>query len=228
MAVIAIIPARGGSKRVPNKNLRDFKGQPLIAWSIKAAKQCPDIDDIVVSTDSKEIASVAKHFGAKSFLRPASLSDDFTSAYDVMQHVYLQQLDTKPEYLVLLQPTSPLREKNLLSIGIEEIKQDDSIDRLIEVNSLRLFSGKVELDIWTADYPEDKRSQDIEETFFPSGRLFIYRSKTTVEQNQSEGKTKAIIGDYEKNINIDYEHDFEKLEFVYKTYESKYSHLLGG
>jgi CMP-N-acetylneuraminic acid synthetase len=227
MRVVAIIPARGGSKRIPKKNLRKFKGQPLIAWSINAAKSCSKITDVIVSTDSVDISTEAENYGAKVLMRPKSLADDFTSAYNVMEHIYHEQMDSKPEYLLILQPTSPLRESDLLEKGINMIQQDESIDRVIEVNSLRLFSGDVVDNLWIPDYPEDKRSQDISETFFPSGRLYVYRSKTTVEESQPEGRTMVIKGNFEQNINIDYESDFEKLDFVYKKYESKYKYLLG-
>jgi CMP-N,N'-diacetyllegionaminic acid synthase len=226
MSNVAIIPARGGSKRVINKNLREFKGLPLLAWSISAAKSSKLVDDVIVSSDCHNILAVAKECGAIAMKRPADLADDFSSAYEVARYVYLNQLDTKPDYVILLQPTSPLREIQLIESGIKAIEKDNSIDRVMEVNSLKLFSGKVVNNIWMSDYPEDKRSQDIEETYFPSGRLYVYRAKTTMDINESEGNTSIILGDYERNINIDYESDFKKLDFVYNNYKSDYEHLL--
>jgi CMP-N,N'-diacetyllegionaminic acid synthase len=199
---------------------------PLIAWSINAAKSSKLIDQVIVSTDCNSILATAKKFGAIALKRPSDLADDFTSAYEVARYVYLNQIEQKPNYVVLLQPTSPLREKDLIDNGIKAIQEDNSIDRVIEVNSLRLFSGKVMKNIWIPDYPEDKRSQDIHETFFPSGRLYIYRAKTAMEKHEAEGNTKVILGNYERNVNIDYECDFEKLDFVYRNHEFDYIHLL--
>ena len=226
MSNVAIIPARGGSKRVVNKNIREFRGLPLLAWSISSAKLSKQVDEVVVSSDCKNILSVAREYGAIAMKRPVDLADDISSAYAAVRYVYLNQLDEKPDYVTVLQPTSPLRESQLIEHGIKAIEKDDSIDRVMEVNSLKLFSGRVQNKIWVPDYPEDMRSQDIEETFFPSGRLYIYRAKTTMEINESEGKTSIILGDYQRNINIDYESDFEKLDFVYNNYKSDYKHLL--
>lgn len=106
--VLALIPARGGSKGIPGKNIVDVAGKPLIAWTIEAASACPRIDSIVISTDDPAIAAEAARFGcAAPFMRPAELASDEASTIDVVLHV----LDRLPgfEILVLLQPTSPLR-----------------------------------------------------------------------------------------------------------------------
>ena len=93
MKILSIIPARGGSKRVVNKNLRQYKGMPLIAWSINAAKSSKLIDQVIVSTDCNSILATAKKFGAIALKRPSDLADDFTSAYEVARYVYLNQIE---------------------------------------------------------------------------------------------------------------------------------------
>jgi CMP-N,N'-diacetyllegionaminic acid synthase len=110
---LAVIPARGGSKRVPRKNIQPVGGRPLIAWTIEAARSAPGITRIVVSTDSVEIADVSKHYGAEvPMLRPSSLARDETPGIEPVVHAleWLDQHDHyRPDCVVLLQPTSPLR-----------------------------------------------------------------------------------------------------------------------
>ena len=121
--VLAIIPARGGSKGLPGKNIRELCGKPLIAWTIEKAKKSTHLDMILVTTDSPEIANTAKKYGADApFIRPADLASDHASTYDVIQHALTYYRETEGQefdYTVLLEPTSPLRE-------------DDDIDRMLE------------------------------------------------------------------------------------------------
>jgi CMP-N-acetylneuraminic acid synthetase len=227
VSIIVVIPVRGGSKRVPQKNIRKFQGMPLLAWSIRAAQHCKLVDEIYVSTDDQQIADIATQYGAKVLWRPEVLASDVANTFDVLKYVYYEQLSCSPELLVLLQATSPLREENLIFKGIKSFLSDDSTDRLMEVNGVKLFSGKVLDGIWKGDYPEETRSQDLPTTYIPSGRLYIYRCISTLEKNLPEGhKTRVIVGDYETNINIDYESDFDKLNFVYSRYEKRYNYLL--
>ncbi len=120
--VLTLIPARAGSKRLPGKNLRMLSGKPLIAWSIEAAKKCPQVDRIIVSTDNPEIARIARRWGAETpFLRPAKLSTDHASSMSVVFHA-LDQLGKNNETydsVVLLQPTSPLRTSEHLTAAVD-------------------------------------------------------------------------------------------------------------
>src|SRR5919201_6543515 len=109
--ILALIPARGGSKGIPRKNILNFAGYPLIAWSIAAAKQASCITRVIVSTDDEEIASVARKYGAETpFLRPSEFAQDNTTDLPVFQHA-LQWLDEhegyQPEIVIQLRPTSP-------------------------------------------------------------------------------------------------------------------------
>jgi CMP-N,N'-diacetyllegionaminic acid synthase len=111
--VLAIIPARGGSKGLPGKNMKEICGRPLIAWSIAQAKDCKHIHRIVVSTDDDQIAKLASGYGAEvPFMRPVELSSDTASTIDVIVHAlcwFKKYEHYRPEYVLLLQPTSPLR-----------------------------------------------------------------------------------------------------------------------
>ena len=113
---LALIPARGGSKGIPRKNIRSFAGFPLIAWSIAAAKQAASVTRIIVSTDDEEIAAIAREHGAEApFLRPAEFAQDNTTDLPVFKHA-LQWLEAnesyQPEIVIQLRPTSPIRPKN--------------------------------------------------------------------------------------------------------------------
>ncbi len=112
--ILAVIPARGGSKGVPGKNIKDLYGQPLISYTIQAALDCKKIDRVVVSTDSEEIAGVAKKYGADvPFLRPAALAMDTSKTIDAVMDV-LERLQETYEYVVLLQPTSRFVPRRIL------------------------------------------------------------------------------------------------------------------
>ena len=128
---------------------------------------------------------------------------------------------------MLLQATSPLRESDLVSNCIKKMINNKSADRLIELNSLALATGKIESDYWTGDFPEQTRSQDLPMLYFPSGRIYVYRTSKTLALDDPNGKNTAfVIGDYETNVNIDYESDFDKLDFVYSRNSSVYKYLL--
>lgn len=227
---ICVIPARAGSKRVPKKNIREFMGQPLLVWSIKAALRSQVIHKVIVSTDDPAAIDIASDYGVEVCNRPVTLAGDYASTFDVLKHVYTVDCVERgwnPEILVLLQVTSPLREIKLIDEGVAKLASDDNMDRLVELNQLTLASGKISGGYWTCDFPEDTRSQELPVISFPSGRLFIYRTNSTIAKNTETGsRTGFIIGDYEKNINIDHESDFQKLEFVYRFNSSDYRHLL--
>ena len=120
--VLALIPARAGSKRIVNKNIKLFAGKPLIAWTIEAAKVCENITDIVVSTDGEDIAAIAKQYGAEiPFMRPDNLSSDTALSIDVVLHAidFLSESGRDYDLLLLLQPTSPLRSTSDISTAID-------------------------------------------------------------------------------------------------------------
>ncbi len=111
---LAIIPARGGSKGLPGKNIKELGGKPLIAWSIEAGLKSKYLDEVMVTTDSEEIASIAKQYGATvPFIRPEYLSNDTATTFDAVKHTidfYRTEFKKEFNYIVLLEPTSPLRE----------------------------------------------------------------------------------------------------------------------
>jgi CMP-N,N'-diacetyllegionaminic acid synthase len=192
--VLALIPARGGSKGLPRKNIRPLCGKPLIVWTIDSAKRSQYLDMVLVTTDSPEIAEISKSAGAYvPFLRPAEIATDKASTYDAVQHAvdYLKKNEAQTfDYVVLLEPTSPLRE-------------DDDIDRMLtqlDVNSADFDSiisvGEVDehpsivkrlnglhLEPFCPDLPQTTRRQDNEAAYFPYGVAYITKTDALLQEN---------------------------------------------
>ena len=112
MRTVAIIPARGGSKGIPRKNIIDFCGYPLVSWTIACARRCPRIDAVYVSTDDAEIAEVSRHYGAEIIERPANIAGDTSSSESAVIHAceVIRQKNLLPDAVIMMQATSPLRE----------------------------------------------------------------------------------------------------------------------
>ena len=134
---LALIPARGGSKGLPGKNIMPLAGKPVIAWSIEQALNSRCIDKVLVSTDSREIASIARKYGAEvPFLRPKALAADTSSTFDVISHAvdFLRKQGEEFDYIALVEPTSPLRANADLDRAIKSlIDHEDKADSLVSV-----------------------------------------------------------------------------------------------
>ncbi len=187
---VAIIPARGGSKRIPRKNIREFCGKPMIAWSIEAAKASGCFERIIVSTDDVEIADVAKRRGAEvPFLRPDELSDDYTGTLPVIRHAvdWLEQNGDPIEYACCIYATAPFISPEDLKRGWELIQQENSsyafsvtsyafpIQRAIRITE----SGRVAM-----FSPEhfNTRSQDLEEAWHDAGQFYWGTAEAWLEE----------------------------------------------
>ncbi len=183
--IIAIIPARGGSKGLPKKNIKDICGKPLIVWSIEHAQHSKYVDEIFVSTDSEEIAEVSKKFGCPvPFLRPAHLATDLASPVDaVMDLLKKLEKDGKNfDYLILLQPTSPLREKDDVDKMIELLhKNANSKDGLCSMGEAVVTPYKMKKirgqDVlpFMENIKGESRRQDLESVYFPFGVGYVVK-----------------------------------------------------
>lgn len=184
--VIAIIPARGGSKGLPRKNIRTLLGKPLIAWSIEQAKICKYIDRVIVSSEDEEILNIAKDYGADTIRRPMELAKDYTPTSDVIMHVldFLNKNGEFYEILVLLEPTSPLRKRDDLTKSIEKfVKYYDKADSLVSLGEVHLenpFVCKViENGVVRPLIETDKviyQRQKYPKVYFPYGVVYIVKS----------------------------------------------------
>lgn len=191
--LLAVIPARGGSKGLPGKNIKSLCGKPLIAWSIEAGLGSKYIDEVMVTTDSEEIAGVARAFGASvPFLRPPELASDTATSFDAVKHVieyYDRNLHKHFDYIVLLEPTSPLRDKSDLDGMIEKISSMDSeynaIVSLGEVHAHPSIMKKIagnEIEPYCKELVMVTRRQDNDIAYFPYGVAYIVKTKTLLEE----------------------------------------------
>ena len=180
--VLGLITARGGSKGLPGKNIRPLCGKPLIAWTIEAGERASAIDDLVLSTDSEEIVEVARRHGAEvPFLRPAELASDTASSIDVVMHAldWLRAKGREYDLLVLLEPTSPLREaadidaalRQMLDAGAVAIAGVCRADTVHPAFMFRRGRGE-RLEPFMQKSAESLRRQDVEPLFFLEGSVY--------------------------------------------------------
>ncbi len=224
--IIAIIPARGGSKGIQNKNLKQVKGHPLLAWSIAAARAAQNVDRIIVSTDSEAIAEIAKQYGAEvPFLRPAEIADDQSRDLSFLQHAldwFLKNENTVPEYVIQLRPTSPLRTGQIIDEAIEKMQSNIAADSLRVVTKAPITPYKM----WTfgddnqlypllalknVAEPFNEPRQSLPQIHWQIGTLDVIRSRTILEQNSVSGK--IILGLEVPNtwaLDIDHVEDLER------------------
>lgn len=193
-ATLAIIPARGGSKGLPGKNVRELCGKPLIAWSIEKARKSRFLDRVVVSTDDARIAQVARDFGAEvPFLRPPELAIDTASTYDVIRHAlshYGERHGEQFAYTVLLEPTSPLREDDDIDRALRLLHDHagdyDSLVSMGQVTEhpsiMKRLVGKG-FEPFCPELALTTRRQDNPAAYFPYGVAYIAKTQTLLEEN---------------------------------------------
>ena len=217
MKTIAIIPARGGSKRLPNKNILSLGGIPLIAHSILyAQKNSAIIDEIYVSTDDATIKKIALDYGAKVIDRPENLSGDFEPTVSALKHV-LESIEGGVETVVLLQATNPLRPQNLLSAAFE-VYQKGNYDNLFTVSRNHHKLGKIsENKFHPFNYTIGQRSQDLEPLFFENGLLYITKASLIfddiiISENAFPFEQNSIFA----NVDIDTQDDLEYANYLLK------------
>lgn len=191
--VLAVVPARGGSKGLPGKNILKMCGKPLIAWTIEKAKMSKYLDMVLVTTDSQEIADISKHFGAYvPFLRPAELATDKSSTYDALRHslTYLKQEGRIFDYIVLLEPTSPLREDDDIDRMLEQlVAMENVFDSIISIGEIdehpsivKRLSG-LRLEPFCPELLQTSRRQDNELAYFPYGVAYIAKTDVLLAEN---------------------------------------------
>jgi CMP-N-acetylneuraminic acid synthetase len=222
MSVVAVIPARAGSKGLPGKNIRKFRGVPLLGLAIQRAKECSAIDRIVVSTDSKEYARLAREFGAEvPFLRPAELATDSANDLVTFQHCLkaLHSLGYSPELVVHLRPTYPLRTPAQISECIRMLQADReaesvrsvSISRYSPYKTYKIASNRLapvaECGIEEA-YNQPR--QNLPDTYEHNGAIDVVRAKVVLGGSMSGRVIVPFI--MEHNFDIDTLADFEEAE----------------
>lgn len=220
--VLGIIPARGGSKGVPRKNIKPLLGKPLIAWTIEAAKQSMYIDSLVLSSEDPEIIQVAKDWGCEApFIRPEELARDETSGMEPVFHA-LKQLPGY-EYVVLLQPTSPLRQAEDIDACLIECLDPDTPACVSVVETVKSpywmysLNDKGRLDPLLKNNPGYERRQDTPKTFALNGAVYTAKTAFFLEKMAFVTEfTKAYVMPDERSLDMDSELDFVYAELLLK------------
>lgn len=221
--VVAVIPARGGSKTVPGKNLRDLAGKPLIVWTLELAASIPEIDRVIVSTDSAEIALVAHEQGAETYLRPASLATDTALVLDAVLDLSLRlgEEGESAVYGLLLEPTSPFRRGADVQACLSRLHRDglDSVATFkpADLNphrAWRIQEGAPECFV-EGSVPWLPRQQ-LPEAYQLSGEVYAFRLDRLATSNHGLlfGRTGAVIVDGQASLDIDDERDFRLAELI--------------
>jgi D-3-phosphoglycerate dehydrogenase / 2-oxoglutarate reductase len=216
MRTIGVIPARGGSKGIPRKNLVALLGKPILAYTIEAAKSSKLLTDLVVSTDDEEIAAVAAHWGAHvPFMRPAELATDAALSLPVVQHAVLEMEKLKDhtyDVAVMLQPTTPLRSTEDIDAGIQLLLDTgaDSVISVVEVSGhhpfrmKRLVRDNVLINYIDQGFEDMRPRQQLPSVYIRSGALYVVRRSTLVEQDSFVGADcRAYVMPEERTVNID-------------------------
>lgn len=222
--MIAIIPARGGSKGLPGKNVKDLLGKPMIAYTVEEALQSEYISDVIISTDCKEIEKVALEYGAKSlFLRPDYLASDTAKAVD--NYIYtIDRLNSEFDYdikdFIVLQPTSPLRKVKDIDGAIKLFKERDADSVVsyteeyhpIEWHKHITDEGKFE------NIFEEKllNRQDIKPSYFPNGAVFVFSYDLIKQEKYYNENSYAYIMPRSRSMDVDTIEDFKYIEFLMK------------
>lgn len=223
--VVAIIPARGGSRGIPRKNVRLLCGKPLIAYTIETALSSELVDRVVVSTEDEEIAEVSKKYGAEVIRRPGELAQDDTPSLPVYQHAirHLEKMeDYRPEIIVILQPTSPLRIVEDIDRAIEGFLEAkyDSIVSVCEVEHpphwMYTLAGN-RLKPVMKDGENVTRRQDAPKVYRLNGAVYVTSREIIMKENRLLGRdTRAHIMPLERSIDIDTELDFKLADLLMK------------
>jgi len=219
MKNIAIIPARGGSKRLPQKNIKLLDGIPLLSFSILFAKANSDIiDEIYVSTDDEGIKKVALQYGAKVIDRPENISGDLEPTVSALKHV-LENIDSEVENVILLQSTNPVRPEHLLKDTFD-VYQKESCNSLFTVSRNHKKFGKIiDQKFVPYNYKFGQRSQDIEPLYFENGLLYITKASLILENIIiSEDAFPFEIDHIFASVDIDTQEDFDYAKYLYHTH----------
>lgn len=226
--ILALIPARGGSKGIPRKNIKLLAGKPLIAYTIEAAKKCKYLDRVIVSTEDKEIAEISKSYGAEVIKRPKIWATDRAKFADAIPHhlKVLQKENWIPEIIVELQPTFPLRTVNDINKAVELFLENGCESVVVSVcepsHPLQWSfkkKGKYLKPVFGWKYFKGIIRQKVEKTYIPNGAIFISTPKT-VQLNRSFYSKKILpyIMSPERNVDIDNEIDLKLAKLLIKKH----------
>lgn len=226
---IAIIPARGGSKRVPRKNIKEFYGQPMIAYAINAAMQCQIFDKVIVSTDDLEIAAIAKRYGAEiPFIRPKNLADDHTPTVPVVAHAIekLKEYSCFPEYVCCIYPAVPFIHTEDITAAFELLSKSNTgysypitefpsvIQRAMKRNSQGLLKPLNPQYEWT-------RTQDLEKCYYDAGQFYWGKVCAWLGGLGLQSNGVGLIIPQWRSVDIDTMEDWRRAEIIFASLKAE-------
>lgn len=227
--LLAIIPARSGSKGIPRKNIKSLKGKPLIAHSIASACHSTHLDRCMLSTDDEEIATIAREYNAEvPFRRPEQLALDETPSIEVVRNL-LDRLQNEqqyePDYIMMLQPTSPLRTSEDIDRAIEKLLSDEESASLLSVKSVEehpdwMYHIQQNQLIPYHKQPEEAadRRQDLDTLYYPNGAIYLCRTKDLREEHTlTPDPILPYVMPPERSVDIDDEFDWKLTEFLMES-----------
>jgi pseudaminic acid cytidylyltransferase len=223
---LAVIPARGGSKRIPRKNIRPFAGKPMIAFAIDAAMASGQFEHVVVSTDDAEIAEIARQRGAEvPFLRPKELSDDFTPTVPVIAHAIraCSDLGWNTDLTCCIYPGVPMIEANDLKVARARIEETGALYAFpvaqFPAAIQRALRRDVQSGMATPFNPEhvNTRTQDLEPAYFDAGQFYWGRRYAWLEGHSIHGNGATIVLPEWRVVDIDTPDDWARAELLYKA-----------
>lgn len=224
MNICSIITARGGSKGIPRKNIKNLNGKPVVGYSIEASISCDLVKNTYVTTEDEEIATISREFGAEVIDRPQELAADNSSSVDVVLHAldYLEKNEESFDFFVLLQPTSPLRTaidiENAINLFVD--KECDALISVCEIDHASMLSLTLNNEFLVPNCDEEflnTRRQDLPTYYSPNGAIYI----TTYESLKNNRtfipeKTIPYVMPKERSVDLDTSFDFKLVEFLLK------------
>ena len=224
--MIAVIPARGGSKRLPRKNILPFAGSPLLCHSVALARSLSIIDRVCVSTDDAETARVAREAGAEVILRPPELAADRSTTASAIRHALLTLAESgaRPDAVITLQPNCPLRPAELVTDAIDLFRREKA-DSVVTVTKSHHKLGPIENGRFVPAYRPGMRSQDMAEQYFENGVVYVSRADMVVQAEDLFGNHIAplvtdplyALGDIDTLL------DFQVAEFLFLKYRERFA-----
>lgn len=230
--ILGIIPARGGSKSIPRKNIKHFAGKPLVAWSIEVGLKSGILDRLIVSTDDEEISNVAiKHGAEVPFLRPSHLAEDTSATLSVLQHVVdvLKEDGYYPDYVLLLEPTSPCRQDFHLQEAAKLIEETDA-DSVVALGEVPMhfnpdwqikIDSEKKIELLTGAHVRHvkHRRQDLPTTYYRNGAFYLFKTDLlySSEPTMYGNDVRAYLMDAKFSFDIDTPRDWELAENNFKS-----------
>lgn len=220
--ILAFIPARSGSKGIPDKNIKLFNNKPLIEWTINSALKSKLVDKVIVSSDSRKILSLSRKLGANVVLRPRNISGDSATVESAIKH-YIQNTNETFDVIVLLSPTSPIRKTKDVDNAIEEFKQKKldscfSASKLSDFLIWKMNRKTKKLESINYDFKHRCSRQKRELNYVENGSIYVFKTSLLKHNNRIGGKVGMYLMNFWQSFELDEIDDWKLLEIMQKAY----------